>query len=431
MMAAILLTACGDSTVIVPGNNDSSTDVDARTDNTNGSTNGSTNGTLGDPPTGPTVPEPDLPDPTMPEPEPDPEPVVQPAYKVQQAVDSQCSTGAVKGLSVQLLDQMNCLSPGIMKSFAGNDAIKYSATVFPFQQGPATETLVSVVSGGGTLTVNSALRTLPQQYLLYQWYVRGLCNANLAAKPGASNHNGGLAIDINDSGTWRTRLRNRSYIDNVSGEAWHFYYSGAGGRDVRSLSVLAFQKLWNRNYPNEPIDEDGIYGPQTEGALKRAPAEGFAIPPMCMATMQFVGYTGDVPIEALVEEDGKGDAVFRVLTTSGIEVIEYQAGGGVLQSVNRNDDPFFQAQISIEDYPDVTIVGYDSQGAVRGVSEAVVRRDFIARPTGDGHYSVSPRAHDAYLDPLSIPAHGFVVPGWQEMLVSTDNIADLDVSVLR
>ena len=89
-----------------------------------------------------------------------------------------------------------------------------------------------------------------------------------------------------------------------------------------------------------------------------------------------------------MEEDGKGDAVFGVLTTSRIEVIQYQADGVVLQSVNRNEDPFFQAQISIEDYPDVTIVGYDSQGAVRGVSEAVVRRDFIARPTGDGHYSV-------------------------------------------
>lgn len=39
--------------------------------------------------------------------------------------------------------------------------------------------------------------------------------------------------------------------------------------------MLALQTLWNKNHPNEKIDEDGGYGPQTEGALKRAPALGF------------------------------------------------------------------------------------------------------------------------------------------------------------
>ncbi|MFB2974822.1 peptidoglycan-binding protein [Microseira sp. BLCC-F43] len=39
--------------------------------------------------------------------------------------------------------------------------------------------------------------------------------------------------------------------------------------------MLAIQKLWNKNHPNEKILEDGEYGPQTEKALNRSPALGF------------------------------------------------------------------------------------------------------------------------------------------------------------
>ncbi len=433
LILSLFFVACGDSTVIVDA--PSEEDAEMQQDQNDQSDDGTTplpELPLPDLPEPPEPVEPEVPDPEDPvvEPEPMP-PVVQPAYKVQQAVDEQCSTGAVKGLSIQLLDQMNCLSPGIMKSFGGSGSITYSASVFPFQQGPATDTLITVVAGGGTLTVNSALRTVPQQYLLYQWYVRGLCNANLAATPGRSNHNGGLALDIANSGAWRTKMRNKSYIDNVSGEAWHFYYSGAGGKDVRSLSVLAFQQLWNKNYPDEKLDEDGAYGPKTEGALKRSPAEGFAIPPMCNATMQFVGYPFDVPIEALIEEDQAGDAVFRVTTTSGIDVIEYRVNGEVIQSVSRQEDPFFTATLALPSNIDIEVVGYDRDGRVRGLSTALFRNDFIARPLGDHNYSVMPRDPAAYLDPVRLPNAAHVVPGWREMLVTIRDTEAFDVSLLK
>lgn len=432
VILSLILAACGDSTVIVPTTADEENDAETQQDQGDDGSDPLPDLPLPDLPTPPDPVDPVVPNPDDPivEPEPMP-PVVQPAYKVQQSVDEQCSTGAVKGLSVQLLDQMNCLSPGIMKSFGGSGSINYSASVFPFQQGPATDTLLGVVAGGGTLTVNSALRTLPQQYLLYQWYLRGLCNANLAARPGASNHNGGLALDINDSGTWRTRMRNKSYIDNVSGEAWHFYYSGAGGKDVRNLSVLAFQQLWNKNYPDEKLDEDGAYGPKTESALKRSPAEGFAIPPMCMSTMQFVGYPFDVPIEALIEEDQTGDSVFRVSTTSGIDVIEYRVDGEVIQSVSRQEDPFFTARLDLPNHTDVEVVAYDREGRVRGSSTALLRADFIARPLGDGNYSVMPRDPNVYLDPVRVPSSAHVVPGWREMLITIADTASFDVSLLK
>jgi hypothetical protein len=36
---------------------------------------------------------------------------------------------------------------------------------------------------------------------------------------------------------------------------------------VRQLSVLAFQKLWNLNNPNNKLTEDGAYGSKTENAI--------------------------------------------------------------------------------------------------------------------------------------------------------------------
>jgi hypothetical protein len=215
-------------------------------------------------------------------------PLVQPTYTVEEAMQDTCITSSVKGLSVQLIEQMNCIEPGVMKSFEGAAGIGYGSYVFPFLQAVATDALLAITASAGTLQLSSALRTLPQQYLLYQWYTRPEkrreCNANLAASPGRSNHNGGLAIDVSNNDDWRTRLRQGDFDDNVSGEPWHFEYTGPGTRDVRSLSVRAFQQMWNRNYVVDEIDEDGIYGPQTEEALKASPAEGFARGPSCTST---------------------------------------------------------------------------------------------------------------------------------------------------
>jgi hypothetical protein len=45
---------------------------------------------------------------------------------------------------------------------------------------------------------------------------------------------------------------------------------------VITESVRAFQVLWNRNNPNDLIDEDGIYGEEETGpALRVSPIGGF------------------------------------------------------------------------------------------------------------------------------------------------------------
>ena len=55
--------------------------------------------------------------------------------------------------------------------------------------------------------------------------------------------------------------------------------------DLRSQTVLAFQRLWNRNNPRDRIAEDGDYGPATESRLRRTPADGFPIGASCGSSL--------------------------------------------------------------------------------------------------------------------------------------------------
>ncbi len=61
----------------------------------------------------------------------------------------------------------------------------------------------------------------------------------------------------------------------------HFTYVGSGSTNLKGKDVLAFQKLWNLNHPNDKIDEDGSFGTQTDARIGKAPADGFATGPSC------------------------------------------------------------------------------------------------------------------------------------------------------
>jgi hypothetical protein len=128
------------------------------------------------------------------------------------------------------------------------------------------------------------LRTVAQQYLLYSWYERNRCGIKLAALPGNSNHQSGLAIDISTPGTWKKFLQREGFRWMGEKDRWHFDYVGTGKQEVQArkgLDVMAFQRLWNRNYPEEPIRTDGGWGSDTERAIRRAPASGFGVGAVC------------------------------------------------------------------------------------------------------------------------------------------------------
>lgn len=197
---------------------------------------------------------------------------------VTTAVAQTCSTTSVKGLSTQLVQEIQCLRPGTLARIDGKPGITLGAAVFPWLQAPVANALVAARNARGTtLTINSGLRTLPQQYLLHRWYKTGRCGIPLAASPGTSNHESALAVDVQDNAGWRSFFTSRGMRWLGSGDPVHFDYVGSGAVSLKGLSVLAFQRLWNRNHPEDIIAADGDYGPATESRLAKSPAAGFPV----------------------------------------------------------------------------------------------------------------------------------------------------------
>ena len=188
-----------------------------------------------------------------------------------------CSTEIVNALSEQLIEEINCLRPNTLRDFTGPN-MNLGPAVFPFLQGNGPEDLAAAIaSEGQTLQINSALRTLPQQFLLYRWWQQGGCGIRIAARPGRSRHESGLAIDISSYSTWIDSLTDYNFDWYGDGDPIHFDYEGDGITNLSGLSIRAFQRLWNRNNPSDLIAEDGIYGPQTEARILQSPQAGFAI----------------------------------------------------------------------------------------------------------------------------------------------------------
>ena len=83
---------------------------------------------------------------------------------------------------------------------------------------------------GITLRINSGFRTMEEQVRLYAKYKSG--TGNLAAKPGYSNHQNGIALDIGNKPKenvyWLRRNAKRfGFYERVKTEDWHWEYEGA------------------------------------------------------------------------------------------------------------------------------------------------------------------------------------------------------------
>ena len=192
---------------------------------------------------------------------------------VQGATDSSaCTTASIRGLSDQIVAEMNCIRPGLMSNITSANVSLTSAAALPYLQGPAAAALRRATTGRSRLPLNSTLRTVAQQFMLYTWYRTGRCGVGLAAQPGRSNHEDGLAIDTSAYSSWITILRDNGFRWFGTADDVHFDYTG--GADAQG--VLAFQRLWNANNPGDKIGADGVYGPQTEARIKKSPRTGFA-----------------------------------------------------------------------------------------------------------------------------------------------------------
>jgi hypothetical protein len=203
---------------------------------------------------------------------------------VQEAAQRSCSTESVEGLSRQILEQTRCINPNAFAPLPARPNLVMGPQVLPYLEASARDRLLQVLDAhkSGTMTINSALRTVAQQYLVWRWSGSRRCGVQLATPPGESNHETGLALDIAEQAVWRPHLEARDFRWLGASDRVHFDYKGSNKAPTdRVLDVQAFQMLWNRNHPNDTIVANGRYNPATEQRLKKAPPDGFAIGPRC------------------------------------------------------------------------------------------------------------------------------------------------------
>jgi uncharacterized protein (TIGR03382 family) len=199
------------------------------------------------------------------------------ALSVGSSVGGTCSTAVVRGLSRQIAREVDCMSPSSLARLRPSTKVKFTSNaVLPYMHPRAKADLLDV---SGELRINSGYRTVAQQYLLYRWFRAGRCGIAAAATPGRSNHESGRAVDLQNWAARLTSMRNHGWSHSVPGDDVHFDHFGSP--DNRGKDVLAFQRLWNRNRPNDRIAADGIWGPQTAARMRRAPTKGFRRGPTC------------------------------------------------------------------------------------------------------------------------------------------------------
>ncbi|HTQ03401.1 MAG TPA: M15 family metallopeptidase [Polyangiaceae bacterium] len=202
---------------------------------------------------------------------------------VQDAAAGSCTTVSVEGLSKQIIEQARCLNPKAVVPLPSRPNLVTGPHVFPYMQADARDHLVRVLDAhkSAQMKLNSALRTVAQQYLVWRWSASKSCGVELATRPGESNHELGLALDVAEHASWRSALEAEQFRWLGASDRVHFDYKTADAQPRKMTDVLAFQKLWNRNHPKDPVNEDGLYSAATEVRLKKAPPDGFEIGPSC------------------------------------------------------------------------------------------------------------------------------------------------------
>jgi Putative peptidoglycan binding domain/D-alanyl-D-alanine carboxypeptidase len=206
-------------------------------------------------------------------------------------------TGKVQGLSRQIIAETNSILTGVLLNFEDLPGLVLSSEAFLnyfLQSGPKESLRLILRQGinqkpGMRMKINSAYRTVAQQHILRQIYERGHRNLiPLAARPGRSNHEDGLAIDVDNYGEWKTLLLRNGWEWQGESDPVHFY-NDSGRDDIGDLGVKAFQRLWNRHNPNDQMTVDGDFGEQSAVRMNKAPIEGFVT-----VRIFKVGSTGEV-----------------------------------------------------------------------------------------------------------------------------------------
>jgi len=194
-----------------------------------------------------------------------------------------CSTAALRGLDDQIVELLlETVNNGTVKKLVSCSDIPglkiVGNSTIPLLQAPAKTSLARVIDQKGrTLKLVHAYRTIAQQFVLREWKRQGKCGITAARVPGTSDHERAIAIDIQDVDVWKQTLEAAGWVWAGPGDRGHFSFHGDGVSPVViTESVRAFQKLWNQHHPEDPIDEDGVFGDvETGPRLLLSPVDGF------------------------------------------------------------------------------------------------------------------------------------------------------------
>jgi D-alanyl-D-alanine carboxypeptidase len=113
-------------------------------------------------------------------------------------------------------------------------------TVVPYLQMVAAAAAANV-----QVAINSGFRSWPEQNALYQGFINRVPGFNKAAPPGYSNHQNGIALDINVTGfggptyTWLTQnATSHGFLRTVDGEPWHWEHDPARATVARNQGTF-------------------------------------------------------------------------------------------------------------------------------------------------------------------------------------------------
>jgi hypothetical protein len=207
-----------------------------------------------------------------------------PRFKlVSDVANRSCSTEGVRALSEQIIAEARCIRRDAFAPIPRLANLSADSHVYLYLETPARDHLVKALKANPKkkMTLNSALRTIAQQYILDRWYRTKRCGIQLASDPGTSNHETGLALDVSEYGAWRSALEKEGFKWMGKVDRVHFDYRGPGAADQRGLDVIAFKRLWNRNHPDDTVPETDAYDESVAARVAKSPSGGFAVGPRC------------------------------------------------------------------------------------------------------------------------------------------------------
>ncbi len=182
-----------------------------------------------------------------------------------------CSTSTVFGwgLDAQLARAESCMYPDALVPVSAGSGLSFASASLRYAT-PETRSALYSARGHVSFRVNSAFRTVLEQYWLYT--ARSPACGSVAT-PGSSNHESGSAVDVHEYSAARSALLAAGCTwPNYPHDPWHF---NCLPRSAPRRTVLVFQRLWNLNHPDDRISEDNVWGPQTRARLRATPTAGF------------------------------------------------------------------------------------------------------------------------------------------------------------